>query len=137
MKHASPIHAYAAARYRVLVGRVVYELRVGSRAVALEQSLPAATRFAVLTAANPGSAVLDERTNLARDLALLGALDRFGACRFPGENAAPDGSHREASWLVCDLPDSALDRLAREFGQAAVLAWRRGRPAALRWYAGR
>ena len=47
------------------------------------------------------------------------------------------GAWREPGWLLADLDAALGDALAREFGQAGVLAWRRGEPVRLRMLLGR
>ena len=64
----------------------------------------------------------------------MAQLDALGGSlvRHPAWAQAPDGRWREPGWLVAGIADADLVRLAREFGQVGVLAWRAGEPVRLR-----
>jgi hypothetical protein len=88
--------------------------------------------YAYLTAWNPGSKELPEAENRARQDDLRARLKG----RHPvieGVASADDGSWREDGLLVLGIPrDDALS-LARDFGQVAILAGRRGGAPELAW----
>ncbi|WP_052101180.1 DUF3293 domain-containing protein [Novilysobacter arseniciresistens] len=123
--------AYAAADYRVSLDGDALRLRVGGPAGDLEAYWPA-DRYVFLTAWNPASEPHSEAANTSADALLVAQLDADGIARQPAWAAAPDGGWREPGWLLADVDDHQADRLAREFGQAAVLCWARGEPVRLR-----
>lgn len=123
--------AYAAAEYAVSLDGDTLPLRVGEPARDLEAYWPA-TRYAFITAWNPASEPASDSANEAADALLVTQLEATGAARLRAW--AQDGGRgwHEPGWLVADLDDHVLDLLAREFGQAGVLAWTRGAPVRLR-----
>lgn len=123
--------AYATARYAVRLDGDILPLRVGLPAGDLEAYWPAG-RYAFITAWNPASEPHSDGANHTADALLVGQLDALGAKRQAAWAEGPDGEWREPGWLLADLDDATTDRLAREFGQAGVLAWRRGEPVRLR-----
>lgn len=123
--------AYAAARYAVLLDGDTLPLRVGQLASDLEAYWPA-ERYTFITAWNPASEPHSDGANQTADALLVAQLDAAGAQRHPAWAEDPDGEWREPGWVLADLDSSVTDLLAREFGQAAVLDWRRGEPVRLR-----
>ncbi|MFC3549677.1 DUF3293 domain-containing protein [Lysobacter cavernae] len=123
--------AYAAAEYAVLLDGEPLPLRVGQPAADLEAYWPA-TRYLFITAWNPASEPRSESANQAADRLLVTQLDEARFARHPAWAEDPAGDWREHGWLLADIEDTAAERLAREFGQAAVLAWQRGEPVRLR-----
>ncbi len=123
--------AYAAARYEVALDGDTLPLRVGQPASDLEAYWPA-EHYAFITAWNPASEPHSDGANQTADALLVAQLDATGAQRHAAWAEDPDGEWREPGWLLADLDDTITDRLAREFGQAAVLSWRRGEPVRLR-----
>ena len=123
--------AYAAARYVAETPAGACVAAVGEPAPALEAAIDA-DAFAFITAWNPASRPRDEQANRNADLALVAQLDMLELRRWPMRACAADGSWAEPGWLLADAPLAALDRLARAFGQAGTLAWRRGDPVRLR-----
>jgi hypothetical protein len=123
--------AYAAADYVVMLDGDTLPLRVGRPATDLEAYSPA-SGYAFLTAWNPASEPRSDAANQAADALLVAQLDAAGAVRHPAWAQGPDGQWREPGWLVAGLHENELYRLALEFGQAAVLAWRSGEPVRLR-----
>jgi hypothetical protein len=131
--------AYRETTYRVLVsGEAPIDLHAGVRSVALDLLLArAGTRdWAFLTAWNPGSRVLPAWRNAQRQRRLLAVLGAGPRVVLPGAGIpASEDWEPEASVFVAHLPLPRALRLAAAFGQLAVLAGRRGRPAELTWAA--
>ncbi|HEY0505212.1 MAG TPA: DUF3293 domain-containing protein [Lysobacter sp.] len=123
--------AYAAADYVVVLDGEPLPLRVGQPAMDLEAYVPA-TRYAFITAWNPASQPRSDTANEAADLLLVAQLDAVGAPRHPAWAQGPSGDWREPGWLVANLGEDHLVRLAIEFGQAGVLDWPAGQPVRLR-----
>lgn len=123
--------AYAVAAYAVRLDGDVLPLRVGEPARDLEAYWPA-QRYVFITAWNPASQPPSDSTNEAADVALVARIDALGAARQSAFAEDGDGHWREPGWLVADLDLATADKLAREFGQAAVLTWQRGAPVRLR-----
>lgn len=123
--------AYAQADYAVVMDGDALPLRVGQPAGDLEAYRPARS-YALITAWNPASAPHPDSANEAADAALVARLDAAGIARQPAQGSSSDGQWREPGWLVFDVSEAGLDLLAREFGQAAVLAWTAGEPVRLR-----
>ncbi|HEU4774686.1 MAG TPA: DUF3293 domain-containing protein [Lysobacter sp.] len=123
--------AYAAARYAVVLDGDTLLLQVGRPATDLEAYWPA-ERYVFITAWNPASEPRSDTANAAADALLLAQIDHYRAARLPAWAESPDGQWREPGWLLADIDGDTSDRLAIEFGQAAILAWRRGEPVRLR-----
>ena len=128
--------AYALADYVVSLDGDVLRLRVGEPAADLEAYWPA-ERYLFITAWNPASLPPSDSTNQDADAALVARIDALGAARQAAWAEDGSGGWREPGWLVADLDPATAERLAREFGQAAVLAWQRGEPVRLRMLLGR
>lgn len=127
--------AYARAEYAVLLEGDTMPLRVGEVASDLEAYWPA-PRYVFISAWNPASEPRADQVNHDADLALVAQLDALGARRLPGFAQDSEGLWREPGWLVGGLSQPVADLLAREFGQAAVLAWDRGQPVRVRMLLG-
>lgn len=127
--------AYAAAIYAVALDGDTLPLRVGEPAADLEAYWPA-HRYTFITAWNPASQPRCDTLNQAADLLLVAQIDATGAARQAAWAEDPAGDWREPGWLLADLDATTTDLLAREFGQAAVLAWQRGEPVRLRMLMG-
>jgi hypothetical protein len=123
--------AYAAARYAVVLDGDTLPLRVGQPATDLEAYWPA-ERYVFITAWNPASEPRSDTANATADALLLAQIDHYRAARLPAWAESPDGRWREPGWLLADIDGNTSDRLAIEFGQAAILAWQRGEPVRLR-----
>ncbi|QSX78097.1 DUF3293 domain-containing protein [Agrilutibacter solisilvae] len=123
--------AYAGAEYAVVMDGDALPLRVGRPASDLEAYLPARS-YALITAWNPASIPHSDAANESANAALVARLDAAGIARQPAQGYSSDGQWREPGWLLFDVGEMGLDLLAREFGQAGVLAWSHGQPVRLR-----
>jgi Protein of unknown function (DUF3293) len=86
--------------------------------------------FALLSAYNPRSMLLPRRVNeqrqtVMRDLLVLGCYRVEGALGFEEE---PDGTWREAVWLVHGMPRDEAIAFGRVFRQNTVIVCEDGRP---------
>lgn len=128
--------AYARTVYRVfLTGGSVMDLRVGRRCLQLDRMLASGARrhWAFVTASNPGSRPLPAWRNAQRTRRLAATLRRRYAV-LPGLGIPEDsGWQPEVSLLVLGLAPGAALRIARQFGQNAIVAGRRGGPSELLW----
>lgn len=122
--------AYRATSYRVGSDLA---LRVGETSPALDELLARRdlVEWAYLTAHNPGSVALSPGENRARQSELLGRV--AGYPLLLGEAVGDDGTWREASVLVLGIRREDALRLARAFGQNAILCGTRGGVAELVW----
>jgi hypothetical protein len=131
-EHRKLSAAYAAAYYRVSANPP-FVLRVGEPSAALDAllALHAADTWAFVTACNPASVLLPNDVNAERMSRLREMLTRFTT--YPGESCGPAGEWAEPSVLVVGISRDEAVQMARAFGQAAILAGERGRPAGLVW----
>ncbi|MBY0227781.1 MAG: DUF3293 domain-containing protein [Gemmataceae bacterium] len=90
-----------------------------------------ADSWAFLTACNPMSETLPDEENAARTEALRRDLAAYRVV--DGEAASPDGTWREASFLVLEITLDDARALAVKHRQAAFLFGERGQPARLVW----
>ncbi len=74
-----------------------------------------------ISACNPHSKVLPVTENRNRMRAMIARLDQPGIRKLLGVGRIPDQSWRESSFLVAGLSLQAVDRLAIEFGQNAIV----------------
>lgn len=117
--------AYKATTYRVFLPGGLCDLRIGQVSEALRCWLETAgcTRFAVITAYNPGSIATDEAINAERQAALEcdlleGNYEPYAALNLPD---APDAPQEES----CFVPDLAVEdacALAGDYGQNALVS---------------
>lgn len=109
-------------------------IRVGEACAELDALLRATdcTRWAYITALNPGSVRLSEDENRARQRELEDAIRHLGHPMFRGEGIGEDGSWPpEASILVLGIEQEAAVQLGRRFGQRAIVCGELGEPARL------
>lgn len=125
--------AYAQADYAVRLDGDSFRLKVGRLAGDVEAYWPADS-YAFITAWNPASRPTPDGVNQNADSSLVAQLEAIGAPHHPAWAEDATGDWREPGWLVGGLEPRVLDALAREFGQAGVLHWHRGRPVQLRMY---
>jgi hypothetical protein len=123
--------AYAQAGYAVVLDGDALPIQVGEPARDVEAYWPAA-RYGFITAWNPASIPHSDAANETANAALVSRLDAIGASRQPAYAFDKEGLWREEGWLVADIEETLLDLVAREFGQAGVLAWSFGEPVRLR-----
>lgn len=123
--------AFGVADYSVKLDGDTLPLRVGELAADLEAYWPA-QRYVLITAWNPAARPHSESTNYNADASLVAQIDAMGAPRQAAWAQDGNGDWAEPGWLVADLDLTTAERLAREFGQTAVLAWQRGEPVRLR-----
>ncbi|MGB0133705.1 DUF3293 domain-containing protein [Dokdonella sp.] len=128
-----------------LYSRTRYDLRLpgGSRTtVCIGHSCPATLRgfladtlsAFLISACNPHSVPLDIKTNRKRMQQLLQRLKAANPPRLPGVGHIPGQPWREPLLLVA-IPDvKAIDGIARQFGQNAIIHLQANRPARLRIY---
>lgn len=128
--------AYRRTVYRVFAPGGAIDLRVGYRCPALDRLLAATgcTRWAFLTAWNPLSRPLPVWSNATRSRRLARALHGLGYRFLPGLGIPQEPGWRpEVSLLVLGMPAARALRIARRFGQNAIVAGRRGGRAQLLW----
>lgn len=125
------VAAYKDAQYAAIVDGDALRLPIGRHAVDLEAYWPA-RRYGFITAWNPASIPQTEAANAAAHSELTARLDLLGIARLPAQAQDHEGMWAEVGWLVADMEPPELDRVGREFGQAAVLAWSAGEPVRLR-----
>lgn len=116
--------AYKATTYRVFLPGGLCDLRVGQASEALRCWLETtgSTRFAVITAYNPGSVATAEAINAERQAALEcdlleGNYEPYAAQNLPDAAGAP----QEESCFVPDLSVEDACALAGDYGQNAVI----------------
>lgn len=128
--------AYRSTAYRLHLGGVSLDIFPGCPSPRLAHWLcrQGARRFALITACNPSSCLLDVAENAARQARLAARLSALGLRFLPACNGpeAADWSP-EPSFLVLDAPLALLLRLGRSFGQNALVAGRRGGRPRLVW----
>lgn len=127
-----------------LMADYVVELPGGAAVLRIGEAVPEALRrelaaegvacFAFVTAWNPGSRVLDDHDNQARQAELVAALGEAGFRAWPGEGRGRDGLWPpEASVLVPGLGEAEAIALGRRFGQNAVVIGHTEGVARLAW----
>jgi hypothetical protein len=128
--------AYLSTTYRVDTARGAVALRVGQHNAALERLLKrrGVRTWAFVTACNPRSAHLPRWRNLLRQHRLQTLARRLGYHMLPGAGVGEDPAWpSEPSFLILSIPRQRARRLARLFGQNAIVAGRRGAPPELVW----
>ncbi len=116
--------AYKATTYRVFLPGGICDLRVGEPCEALCCWLETAgcEQFAVITAHNPGSVVVDDARNAERQAQLECDLLEGNYEPYAGQNL-PDAADApvEESCFVPDLAPEDACALAEDYGQNAVI----------------
>ena len=116
--------AYRATTYRVALPTGMLELRIGQADERLARWLSASRdqQFAIVTAYNPGSVLMDEAPNHDRQERLLKQLLASGYSVLPAWNV-PDTSDWpiEESFFVSGISASVASALAAEYGQNAIV----------------
>lgn len=127
------IAAFAAAEYRVDTGAASLTVELGRPSPALDRSLDGRP-WAIITAHNPDGRLQSRARNAAAHLQLGQCLNRITpAVCMPACNRDPSGKWPdEPGWLFTPDTMADADRLARRFGQRAIVAGGDGQPAELR-----
>lgn len=128
---------FIAADYKWELHGVWSSLRIGQAAPELDAAFPAARRFGMTTAANPGQIIRAEADNRSGDQALQRRLAHLGLEHRPGFVAAHSRIWKAYNWLLIDPDEAIFDALTREFDQIGSLLWSRGEPVRLRMRAQR
>jgi hypothetical protein len=79
--------------------------------------------FAILTACNPGSQLLAESENRARNAALKSQLLLCSRLLRPAFSCSPQGDWQEPGFWALDIAWEQALRLGRAFGQNALIWW--------------
>lgn len=127
--------SYLAADYRWEHDGVWRRLVIGHPAPEVDAAFPEASRFGLLTAANPGQQMRADIDNRSADRALQRRMDACGLHYRPAFAAATNRVWRAYNWLLIAPEVELFDRLAYEFGQIGTLLWSRGTPVRLRMQA--
>jgi hypothetical protein len=129
-------HAYLDTVYAVQDDARLIKFRVGSHKAALDALLARhrAKDWAHISACNPGLETLSPTENRRRMKRLENTARKRGYTTLPG-NGRDDRQRRPAedTLFVMGIPEAKARRLAREFGQWAIVAGRRGEAARLVW----
>ena len=134
MQHHDRARLEEAYRKTTYAAGLSIRLRVGEPHPFLDEMMGfrGLEEYAYLTAWNPGSGKLPDAENRARQDDLKARLKG----RHPtieGLATADDGAWSEESLLVLGISRADALALAREFGQAAILAGRRGGVPEIAW----
>jgi hypothetical protein len=116
--------AYRATSYWVETQRVAIRMRVGERNELLDFVLEEnmATRWAFITAHNPGSIRQTGAANVGRQRELRQRVARLGLTTLDGRGIGDRGDWApEESILILGLSDEAARGIGAAFGQVAVL----------------
>jgi hypothetical protein len=128
--------AYLSTTYRVDAPGGSIALRVGQHSDALDRLLKrrGLRTWAFVTACNPYSRRLPGWRNLARQRRLHTLSGRLGFAALPGAGVGDDAAWSpEPSLLIVGIGRQRARRLARLFGQNAIVAGRHGRAPELVW----
>jgi len=131
-RHRALLDAYLTTRYVAYDGPLAVECRAGEHEAAMDRLLErhGASGGVFITAWNPRSVAQSDAANAAAHRLLAAEIARRGLRGLPHRGFGADPAWRpEEGLFVLDLAiPPALD-LAAEFGQNAVAAVERGRPA--------
>lgn len=128
---------FMAADYKWELDGLWSSIRIGEPAPELDAAFPAARRFGMTAAANPGQIIRADTENRSGDEALQRTLTQLGLVHRPAFVAAHSRIWKAYNWLVIDPDEATFDGLTREFGQIGSLLWLRGQPVRLRMRARR
>jgi hypothetical protein len=132
--HSALWDAYRRTTYTAWTSAGEIHIHPGLPSPALDALLDerGADQWAYVTACNPGSQLLSSDENVRRQQALLEAVQHRGLPVFGGESVLdPAAWPPEPSLLILGMPPNEARSLGRRFGQLAIVAGRRGEPAAL------
>jgi hypothetical protein len=115
--------AYIEARYWLPEPRLGWALTFSARSPLAGLAPPAqpSGTWAIISAANPWSMMLDDPTNTARTLSLAAELTAGGLISTPMRNCASDGAWEEASYLIEGPSRESVHDLCRRFEQSAAV----------------
>jgi Protein of unknown function (DUF3293) len=133
---ASLAAAYLSTTYRIDAPSGPIALRVGEGSGALDRLLKrrGVRIWAFVTACNPQSRRLPGWGNLARQRRLQALTRRLAFQTLPGAGVGDNPAWpAEPSLLIAGIRRARACRLARLFGQNAIVAGRRGKPPELVW----
>jgi hypothetical protein len=126
--------AYERTRFCVDDGRRRVCFKAGSSNARLDTLLTrrGATRWAFITAWNPGSRPLSPAENVRQHAELQAAVGALGLAALEGEGVAEDPSGPpERSLLILNISPGKAISLGRRFGQLAIVVGRRGEQSRL------
>lgn len=112
------LRAYLDACYRIGAGANAVDLTIGGR---FPFPPRANTVHALVTACNPGSAILSDAQNDARMAQLASRVEELDLSAIPAVGGSRDGAWREPSLWLADANPVTVDALAAEFGQNACV----------------
>ena len=136
-EHACLAAAYCATTYRIAAPGGPLDLRVGAAEPALDALLESlgVSSWAFVSAANPRSRPAAPADNERAHAALLMRVRAAGWHVLEGVGLPDAGWAPERSLFVAGIPRAQALRLAREFGQNAIVCGAIGSPAELAWLA--
>jgi hypothetical protein len=130
------VRAYIATSYVVSTPNGRTALRIGQSNPEFERFLRRwrVRSWAFVSGCNPASRRTARWRNVARASRLARITRAWGLRTFPGEGVADDPNWGvEVSLLILGIAPARALRLARQFGQYAVVVGRRGATAHLEW----
>jgi hypothetical protein len=130
------VAAYVATSYIVDTPNGRTALRIGQTNREFERLLRRrrVRSWAFVSGCNAASRRMSRWRNAARSHRLVRITKAWGLRTLPGQGVADDTTWgSEVSLLILDIAPSRALRLARQFGQYAVVVGRRGAPARLEW----
>jgi hypothetical protein len=129
------IDAFLATGYALHDGAAWRVVRTGERSPAIDAVLTArrAWRGVFITGWNPFGRLARATANEQRNRALARILAARGFSALPHRGTSPKGDWFEEGFFVVGLDARAARRLARAFGQLAIVTIARGRKAELNW----
>lgn len=130
---ATPIDAYTAAEYVVILPDREIVVRVGERSPELDEILAGegAARGAFITAWNPSSVPRSRAENDRAHAALVRYLNEHRVRWLAHVGRSPDRQWQEHGVFALDLTDEDSVALAERFGQYGIVTLERGQPARL------
>ena len=114
-------------------GSTLFRFEAGSKV--LEQYLDESNiqSFAIITAFNPRSVQLPQEENLLHHAALHQRLSLECRMLLNSSSQNSDGSWQESGFCALDIDLKKAAEIGIEFGQHAIVCWKRGSPVALWW----
>ncbi len=113
--------------YTVWLDDRVYRIRLDAPNGFMNTLSGASRGWALITAHNPLPNILSAEENQRRNEALAALLDRRGYSYFPALGQADEW--KEESFLIVGIPLADALRIARSFGQVAILWGKDDSPA--------